>query len=169
MLKATLKIADLENYDPVAKGSSIQVGESYIRPFQHKSLESSLVKNTEQWFFVIRERQVAADEAGVHSVVIAHASMDQFRQHYQKCMHWPLDFIVIEAARRGPRLRVRAGYIASLPIYFHVEERTRTVTLSWDFMDLLDKSGTIDTEIIAHHLSMRTFYSARQAALALIC
>ncbi|MCP1758612.1 MULTISPECIES: hypothetical protein [Bradyrhizobium] len=165
MLKATLKIADLESFDPFAKGSSIQFGESYIWPFQHKSLESSLVTSFEQWFFVIRERQGAADEAGVHSVVIAHASADQFRQNYQKCMHWPLDFIVIEGARRGPRLRVRGGHIGSLPIYFHVEERTRTVTLSWDFMDLLDKSRTIDAEIISHHLSMRTFYSARQACV----
>ncbi|WP_225143773.1 MULTISPECIES: hypothetical protein [unclassified Bradyrhizobium] len=106
MLKATLKIADLENFDPFAKGSSIEFGESYIWPFQHKSLESSLVTNSEQWFFVIRERQGVADGTGVHSVPIAHASTDQFRQHYQDCMHWPLDFIVIEAARRGPRLRV---------------------------------------------------------------
>jgi asparagine synthase (glutamine-hydrolysing) len=165
MLKATLKIADLEHVDPAVKGCSIEFGESYIRPFQHKSLESSLVKNTEQWFFVIRERQVATDGADVHPVLIAHASTDQFRQHYQKCMHWPLDFIVIEAARRGPRLRVRAGHIGSLPIYFHVEERTRTVTLSWDFVDFLDKSRAIDAEIIAHHLSMRTFYSARQACV----
>lgn len=61
MLKATLKIADLENFDPVVKGCSIEFGESCIWPFQHKSLESSLVKSTEQWFFVIRERQGAAD------------------------------------------------------------------------------------------------------------
>ncbi|QOZ23751.1 asparagine synthase-related protein [Bradyrhizobium sp. CCBAU 51753] len=167
MLKATLRIGDLENFDPAVKGCSIAIGESYIRPFQHKSLESALVKNSEQWFFVIRERQRVGDEFGTHSIATANAAADQLRQHYQQCMHWPLDFVVIEAARRGPRLRVRAGHIGSLPIYFHVEERTRTVTLSWDFVDFLSSSRAIDAEILAHHLSMRTFYSARQPCMGI--
>lgn len=49
----------------------------------------------------------------------------------------------------------------------HVEERTRTVTLSWDFVDFLSTSRAIDAEIIAHHLSMRTFYSARQPCVGI--
>jgi asparagine synthase (glutamine-hydrolysing) len=162
MLKATLRIGDLKTFDPAVRDCSIAIGESYIRPFQHKSLESLLLKNSDQWFFVIRERQRVADEFGTNPIATANASADQLRQSYQQCMHWPLDFVVIEAARRGPRLQVRAGHIGSLPIYFHVEERTRTVTLSWDFVDFLGTSRAIDAEIIAHHLSMRTFYSARQ-------
>lgn len=167
MLKALLRTGDLENFDPVVKGCSILIGESYIRPFQHRSLESSLVKNSEQWFFVIRERQRVAHEFGAHLVVTANASTDQIRQLYQECIDWPLDFIVIEGARRGGRLRVRAGQLGSLPTYFHVDERTRAVALSWDFVDLLDKSRAIDPELIAHHLMMRTFYSARQVCLGI--
>ncbi|MCK1627306.1 hypothetical protein IVA98_30100 [Bradyrhizobium sp. 160] len=165
MLKAFLRVSDLESVDPVVKDSSISVGDSYIRPFRHKCLESVLVKNSDQWFFVIRERQRVSGELGAHLALTANVSTDRLRQQYQECMEWPLDFIMIEAARRGGRLRIRAGQLGSLPIYFHVEERARSISLSWDLVDFAHKSRTLDSELIAHHLAMKTFYSARQACL----
>ncbi|WFU40150.1 asparagine synthase-related protein [Bradyrhizobium sp. CB82] len=165
MLKAYLRIRDLALFNPVANGSSVSIGDSYIRPFNHQSLESSLIKTSEQWFFVIRERLRSEDHLGVTFAVATNVSDDYFRRCYQENLNWPLDFIIIEAARSGGRLRVRAGLLGSLPIYFCVEERTRSVALSWDSVDLMRESRAIDAELIAHHLTMKTYYSARQACL----
>ncbi|WP_234685152.1 adenine nucleotide alpha hydrolase family protein [Bradyrhizobium monzae] len=165
MLKACLRIRDLELFDPVANGSSISIGDSYIHPFHHQSLESFLLKTSEQWFVVTRERLRSEAHLSAPIAVAANVSANHFRQCYQESLNWPLDFIIVEAARSGGRLRVRAGQLGSLPIYFTVEERIRSVTLSWDFADFLRESRALDTEVIAHHLAMRTFYSARQACL----
>ena len=76
-----------------------------------------------------------------------------------------LDFVLLEVAYRGGRLRVRASQLGSLPIYFSVKERWRSVTLSWDFADFLHESRLLDAEVLAHHLTMKACYSARQPCL----
>ncbi|WP_271618132.1 hypothetical protein [Bradyrhizobium sp. CCBAU 51745] len=167
MLKAELKIGDLADNIPTVAGQSVSISESYIHPFVHSNVESVLVRSAGQWFFVVRERfQTDGNGQACSAItVISDVPVDRFQQLYQECLNWPLDFVLLEVAYRGGRLRVRADQLGSLPIYFSVKERWRSVTLSWDFADFLHESRLLDAEVLAHHLTMKACYSARQPCL----
>ncbi|WP_316169066.1 MULTISPECIES: hypothetical protein [unclassified Bradyrhizobium] len=165
MLQAILNISDLAASSPTVEGPAVSIGGSHIHPFLHANLESILVRGAGQWFFVARERLRDDDQARSSIKVLSQVPPDRFHQLYQECVDWPLDFILVEVACIGGRLRVRAGQLGSLPVYFCVSERSRSVVLSWDFADFLHESRSPDVEVLAHHLTMKASYSVRQPCI----
>ncbi|MFC5740516.1 asparagine synthase-related protein [Dyella tabacisoli] len=121
-------------------------------------LEALLVRTQGQWFMTVRERRVAT--APDKTIACRDVDTEQFSRLYQECALWPLDYLMIEVAQAGCRMRVRTGVLGSVPVYCHA--RNDEVTLSWDFADFAAHPLAIDTEIASHRLALHTVYSARQ-------
>ncbi|WP_229679118.1 asparagine synthase-related protein [Dyella caseinilytica] len=85
---------------------------------------------------------------------------EQFNQLYQQCILWRLDYLMIEVAKTGHRMRVRAGVLGSVPVYCHAIDDH--ITISWDFADFTAIPLAIDPEVASHRLTLNTAYSARQ-------
>ncbi|HEX7814564.1 asparagine synthase-related protein [Dyella sp.] len=157
MLKARITLCDLL-LEATRQGESIVFGGSHITAHAHALLESVLVKTRGQWFFVVRERLAAG--AIARAVQDREVSPETFGKLYNECLLWPLDYVLIEVAQAGCRMRLRSGVLGSVPVYCRATHDKATV--SWDFTDLATGSTAVDTEIAAHRLAMHTVYSARQ-------
>ncbi|WP_266160766.1 asparagine synthase-related protein, partial [Dyella silvatica] len=121
-------------------------------------LEMLLVRTEGQWFVTVRERHASAPRDSV--AASRDVDADQFNRLYQESLLWPLDYVMIEGARAGSRIRVRAGVLGSVPVYCRA--LNDQLTVSWDFGDFATGPLLIDPEIASHRLALHTFYSARQ-------
>lgn len=157
MLKAHIALADLTLNAQWIEGL-IVFGKSRISPFAHPMLETILVRTENQWFVTVRERLASStpDRAAASKDV----DVEEFNRLYEECVLWPLDYLLIEVAQLGHRMRVRAGVLASAPVYCRAV--ADQVTISWDFADFATIPLAIDPEIASHRLALNTVYSARQ-------
>lgn len=160
MLKADIALADL-THQAQWREESIVLGNSRITPHAHPSLEALLVRTQGQWFVVARERATASGAAATTRDV----DIDEFHALYRQCLLWPLDYVMIEAAQAGCRVKVRAGVFGSVPVYCRATQDK--VRLSWDVTDLATEPLAIDAEIASHRLAMNTIYSARQLCVGI--
>lgn len=162
MLKADIALPDLSHHAQWRDGS-IVLGDSRITPHAHRSLETVLVRTNGQWFAMVRER--AAATSPDTTTVTRDVDSEEFHNLYRQCLLWPLDYILIEAAQAGCRMKVRAGVFGSLPLYCRATQDK--VRLSWDVTDLAKEPLAIDPEIASHRLVMNTVYSARQLCVGI--
>lgn len=157
MLKADIALPDLSHH-PQWRDSSIVLGDSRITPHAHPSLEALLVRTKGQWFVIARERAVSVSPDT--TTATRDVDSEEFHRLYRQCLLWPLDYVMIEAAQAGYRMKVRAGVFGSVPLYSRATQDK--VRLSWDVTDLATEPLAIDSEIASHRLAMNTVYSARQ-------
>lgn len=134
------------------------LGESQITPFSHPALETLLVCTDGQWFATVRERH--AKESTDKTNTITHVDRETFGKLYRDCLMWPLDYLVIEGAKQGCRLKLKAGVVGSAPVYFKAEDDR--ITVSWNFSDFLTKPLCLDLEVLSHYLALHTLYASRQ-------
>lgn len=157
VIKADVALADL-SLEPVWQEGTLAIGDSRITPYAHRMLETVLVHATDRWFITVRERLASRPSS---AAFIRHEADDaSYARLYEECMLWPLDYLVIEVARAGHRLRVRAGILGSVPVYCRVADDR--VVISWNSADFGTGPMAIDAEVASHWLAMHTMYSARQ-------
>ena len=154
MLKAEIVLRDLA-CRPQWKDGALAMGQSRITPHAHPALETLFVETEGQWFLVVRERHVALPAEASTGPVDA----ERFGELYRACLTWPLDYVMIEGARDGHRVRVRSGVYGAAPVY--VRATTDRLSLSWDLADLLDGVRSIDFGIASHFLALGSVYSAQ--------
>jgi len=161
MLKATIALADLASV-PYCTDGAIRFGSSHIAPFNHPALETLLVRSDGQWFAAVRERRTAS------GAPISQLDVDaaEFERRHRECLLWPLDYVMVEAAQAGCRLKVRAGVFGALPVYARALDDS--LELSWDAGDLTRAPTALDFEIASHRLALHTLYSARQLAVGIV-
>ena len=157
MLKANIALSDLALNAEWVNGA-IALGASRITPYPHRMLETLFVCTEDQWFVVVRER--LASRAFDASVTPRNTGIEEFNRLYQECLRWPLDYVMIEVAQEGCRMRVRAGVFGTVPLYFRAF--SDRIILSWDPSDLLVGPLAIDVEMASHRLALHSIYSARQ-------
>jgi len=155
MLKATIAFADLA-FDPHWDGHAVAFGASRIEPFAHAALETLLVRTDAQWLVTVRERRTDSGAPARRIDVDA----GEFEQRHREALLWPLDYLMLEAAQEGCRVKVRAGVFGVLPVYARIDDDQ--LELSWDVADLTQRPIAIDFEIASHRLALHTLYSARQ-------
>lgn len=160
MLKARIALSDL-SLDPQWKDGCIVFGHSRIEPCGHAMLETLWVRTENQWFVTVRERLASPAHAG--AMESRDVDAEQFNQLYQQCILWRLDYLMIEVAKAGHRMRVRAGVLGSVPVYCHAIDDH--VIISWDFADFTAIPLAIDPEVASHRLVLNTAYSARQLCI----
>ncbi|MBN8885060.1 MAG: hypothetical protein J0I77_05030 [Rudaea sp.] len=166
MLKADLAFSDLAAA-PQWQNDVLTLGESRIAPFFHAALEALLVGGDGQWFVIVRERMADSDRrsAGRISNVIC-ADAEHYHRLYRECLLWPLDYVMIEVAPAGGRIRVRCGVFGTAPVYCQAD--SDRLTISWDFADFLSRSLTVDAETASHYLALNACYSARQICSGIV-
>lgn len=161
MLKADIALPDL-SLDPVWTHDALRLGQSTLRPHRHPMLETLVVRSPGRWFVVVRER-LASSPSGGHTSgvsVVETDDDDRFHAIHRECLLWPLDYVMVEAAQAGHRLRIRAGVLGTAPLYCQV--LGDRVALSWDSADFATRPALIDLEVASRQLALRTTYSARQ-------
>lgn len=159
MLKAEIKLSDLV-HAPSWDGDQLLIGQSRIRPFSHAALEVRLVRSEAQWFLVVRERWTGDGRSGAGEVFSCHVADEaEFARLYRVNLAWPLDYLMIEAAQDGCRLRIRAGALGVAPVYCMATRDS--VSLTWDFADFLSRPLMIDPAVASRLLSLRAGYSAQ--------
>ena len=162
MLKADIALPDLSHHAQWSDGS-IVLGGSRITPHAHPSLEALLVRTEGQWFVIVRERAASASPGA--STATRDVDIEEFQRLYRQCLLWHLDYVMIEAAQAGYRMKVRTGVFGSVPVYCRAtQDRIR---LSWDVTDLATEPLAIDPEITSHRLAMNTIYSTRQLCIGI--
>lgn len=160
MLKADIAWSDL-SHDPVWRNDDILLGNGRIVPYKHPALETLLVRTEGRWFAVVRERHVSAGlpDAAMAEVV----SAERFDELYRACLLWPLDYVMVEVAQQGRRVKLRAGVFGSAPVYCRATDHK--VVVSWDFADFLAEKLPIDFEAASCSLALEQVYSARQICI----
>lgn len=157
MLKADISWSDL-SHDPEWRRHDILVGSGRIVPYNHPALETLLVRTEGRWFAMVRERHVGA---GVHdAATVETVTTERFEELYRSCLLWPLDYVMVEVAQQGHRVKLRAGVLGSAPVYCRATDKR--VVISWDFADFLSEKLPIDFETASCSLALEQVYSARQ-------
>ncbi|MET0505730.1 MAG: hypothetical protein ABWZ85_10405, partial [Luteibacter sp.] len=160
MIKADIALSDL-SFEPVWHEGRVTVGPSHVTPYAHPMLETLLVRTPGRWFFVVRERMAESTGTSRDHVAVVDAPDDAaYHSLHQACLLWPLDYVLLEAAQAGHRLRIRAGLLGTAPVYCRVTDDR--VTVSWDSADFARGPAVIDQEVAVHQLALRTTYAARQ-------
>lgn len=157
MIKADIAFSDLA-CAAEWRNDAICMGQSQITPYLHPALETLLVRTEGQWFAVVRER--LADVGGHEAARCETVDVERFNQLHRDALLWPLDYLMIEVAQEGCRLKLRAGVLGSAPVYCRVTGDRMSV--SYDFADFLAQPSTIDPEIASRRLALHADYSARQ-------
>ncbi|MDR6641141.1 asparagine synthase (glutamine-hydrolyzing) [Luteibacter sp. 1214] len=160
MIKAEMALADL-SFAPVMHEARLTLGSSYLVPHSHPMLETRLVRMPGRWFLVVRERMATSGSDEPEPATVVDAQDDAtYDALHRDCLLWPLDYVLIEAAQAGHRLRIRAGVLGTAPVYCRVTDDR--VSVSWDSADFARGPAVIDTEVAVHQLVLRTTYAARQ-------
>ena len=160
MIKADVALADL-SFEPEWHDDRLTIGSSRVVPYAHPMVETLWVRAPGRWFIVVRERLVDSPRGtDGHVAVIDAQDEATYDSIHQECLLWPLDYVLIEAAQAGRRLRIRAGMLGSAPVYCRVVDEQ--VKLSWDSADFADRPAMIDMEVASHQLALRSTYAARQ-------
>jgi asparagine synthase (glutamine-hydrolysing) len=157
MIKANVAFSDLQQ-PPEWRNDALFFGESQIAPYRHCAVETIVVRMQGQWFATVRERcrDVEWDKGDAGALVDA----DRFNQLYKEALLWPLDYLMIEVAQAGCRLKLRAGLLGSAPVYCRVTDDA--VEISYDLADFFSRPTTIDLEMASRRLALNADYSARQ-------
>ena len=156
MLKADLLLRDLA-FPAAWRDGTIVFGDSRIQPYAHAALETLLVRTQGQWFAMVRERLASAPPT---AAAVLDVDAEAFDRLYREAMLWPLDYVMVEAAQAGSRIRLRAGALGSAPVYCRATDEDLSV--SWDFADFVGPPMAFDIETASRRLAMRSVYSARQ-------
>lgn len=156
MLKAEIALSDLSS-DVQWVDGAVALGQSRIRPYLHTALETLLVRTQGQWFVIVRERLAAAAPPGMEIPAVVDA--EQFDQLYRACLLWPLEYVMIEVAKEGHRVRVRSGVFGSAPVYCHAT--ADRLVISWDLADFMRTPLAINWEVASRFLGLGNNYSAQ--------
>ncbi|MGN2245618.1 asparagine synthase-related protein [Frateuria sp. GZRR35] len=157
MLKAEIALSDLAHTPTSCPDAAIVFGASRIEPYRHALLETLLVVTDGQWFVVVRERlkQKSAPRGSGSQRVDFH----RFAELHRECLMWPLDYVMIEVAQAGCRLKLRAGALGCAPVYCRTT--SDRLSVSWDFADFLARPLMPDLELAARYLGLGSTYSAQ--------
>jgi asparagine synthase (glutamine-hydrolysing) len=160
VLKADIALADLA-LEPAWHDDHLAIGSSHVTPYAHPMLETLLVRAPGRWFIVVRERtaDIASSTKG-HGAVVDAQDDTTYRSLHRECLLWPLDYVLIEVAQAGHRLRICAGTLGTAPVYCRATDERLAV--SWDSADFADRPAVLDMEVASHQLALRTTYAARQ-------
>lgn len=157
MIKADIALADL-SHAPVWNEGRLTLGPGHVTPYAHPMLETLLVRMPGRWFFIVRERVAGADQ---DTLPVIDAEDDAaYHSLHRACLLWPLDYLLVEVAQAGHRLRIRAGVLGTAPVYAKVTDDR--VAISWDSADFAGGPAVIDPEVAIHQLALHTTYAARQ-------
>nr|WP_172624012.1 asparagine synthase-related protein [Rhodanobacter glycinis] len=157
MLKMDVAWADLSQV-PKWESGTIVVGNGSLAPYPHPALETLLVRTDGRWFVVVRERRAGNEGEGRMSA--QDVTSERFEQLHRASLLWPLDYVMVEAAEQGCRVKLRAGVLGSAPVYCRATGERLHV--SWDFADFLAEKLPIDFEVASCSLALEQTYSARQ-------
>jgi len=160
VIKADIALADL-SLEPAWHDDHLAIGSSRVVPYSHPMLETRWVKAPGRWFIMVRER-VADSAGGAHGPFSVVDAPDEttYRSLHQECLLWPLDYVMIEVAQAGHRLRMCAGMLGTAPVYCRATDDRLKV--SWDSADFADRPAMLDMEVASHQLALHTTYAARQ-------
>lgn len=161
MLKATIALADLA-FPPQWSDGTIAFGSSSLEPLRHEALETLFVRTDGQWFAAVRERR---SETAAQTICLD-VDAAEFERRHRECLLWPLDYVMLEAAQAGCRVKLRAGVFGSLPVYARVTDER--LVLSWNAADLIAIPTALDFEMASHRLALHTVYSARQLGVGIV-
>lgn len=157
MIKASISFSDLAAV-PQLRNGQVHVGNSRIIPYSHRSLETLVICTEGRWFMTVRERM--ADRQQGTSGQLEVVSEERFEQLHREALLWPLDYLMVEVAQAGSRLKLRAGVLGTAPVYLRATETDMTV--SYDLADFLTRPCALDAWIVSRRLGMHADYSARQ-------
>lgn len=157
MLKADIAWSDLL-HDPEWKHDAIVAGNGRIVPYLHAALETLVVRTDGQWFAIVRER--VAGGSTHDGVAFDSVGRERFEELYRSCLLWPLDYVMIEVAKQGRRVKLRAGMLGSAPVYCRATDER--ISISWDFADFVSEKLPLDFEAASCSLALEQVYSARQ-------
>lgn len=157
MIKASISFSDLAAA-PLLHDGQVHVGNSRITPYPHRSLEIFVICTKGRWFMTVRERM--ADGQPGQSGQMVSVSEERFEQLHREALLWPLDYLMVEVAQAGFRLKLHAGMLGTAPVYFRATDTGMTV--SYDLADLLTRPCVLDAWIVSRRLGMHADYSARQ-------
>ncbi|WP_369943869.1 asparagine synthase-related protein [Xanthomonas medicagonis] len=157
MIKANIAFTDLEQ-PLVWRDNTLSLGQSRIAPYGHSAVETIVVRTQGQWFATVRER--CRDVEGENADTGALVDADRFNHLYKEALLWPLDYLMIEVAQAGCRLKLRAGLLGSAPVYCRVADDG--LEISYDLADFFSRPTTIDLEMASRRLALNADYSARQ-------
>ena len=156
MLKAEIALHDL-SHQPEWREGALTIGGSRIEPYAHSALETLFAHTEGQWIFVVRERHTSMS---LHANVIdGPLDAQHFAELHRACLMWPLDYVMIEVAKAGHRIKIRAGMYGAAPLYCRA--KTSALTLSWDLADFLAGPVSIDLDIASRFLALGSIYSAQ--------
>ncbi|UYC10722.1 asparagine synthase-related protein [Xanthomonas sp. CFBP 8445] len=157
MIKGNIAFSDLEQ-PPLWQANTLRLGKSWITPYCHSAVETVVVRTQGQWFATVRERCTDVEWKKDDTGILVDA--DRFNQLYKEALLWPLDYLMIEVAQAGCRLKLRAGLLGSAPVYCRVSDDA--VEISYDLADFFSRPTTIDLEMASRRLALSAAYSARQ-------
>lgn len=156
MLKAEIALRDL-SCQPEWREGALAIGDSRIEPYAHAALETLFAHTEGQWIFVVRERHANVSSHG--HVGSGPLNAQQFAELHRACLMWPLDYVMIEVAKAGHRIKIRSGMFGVAPVYCRA--RTDTLSASWDLADFLVGPLSIDLDIASRCLALGSIYSAQ--------
>lgn len=157
MIKASVAFSDF-NETPYLRDGKIVFGQSHITPYLHRCLETVVVVTEELWFATIRER-VARPAPGPSSQLIF-LDEERFRLAHRDALLWPADYLMVEVARTGARIKLRAGVFGTAPVYCRTTDTA--MTISYDLADFLARPCLLNAGILSRRLGMHADYSAEQ-------
>jgi len=162
MLKAEIALSDL-CHAASWSGANIQFGGSRIEPYQHALVETLLVTTEGQWFVVVRERLATTNSSDLGTT--QRVDQEHFQRIHRDCLMWPLDYLMIEVAQSGCRMKLRAGAFGCAPVYCRAINDH--VSISWDFADFLVHPLMPDLELAARYLGLSSVYSSQHLCVGI--
>lgn len=156
MLKAEIALHDLSCH-PSWNNGVLAIGDSWVKPHRHAALETLFVCTEGQWLLVVRERHATASTSEMD--ITGPVSAERFDELYRACLVWPLDYVMVEVAKAGHRMRVRSGAYGVAPVYCRAT--TNALAVSWDLADFLAHPLSMNIDIASHFLALGSIYSAQ--------
>lgn len=157
MLKADIPLSDLTQ-EVKLEGGVIRAGNGRITPYPHAALETLLIRTELQWFVCVRERRAEATTKARFTE--ATVTPEEFARLHRESLLWPLDYVMMEVAQAGCRIKLRAGVCGVAPVYCRASHDR--LEISWDFSDLMRRDLFVDGEVASHYLALSPVYASRQ-------
>lgn len=157
MIKASIAFSDLSS-EVRLQGDRLHVGSSSISPYHHRAVETVVVQTKGQWFATVRERTTGSPPSA--PCRLEWVDMERFHQAYREALLWPLDYLIVEVAQEGCRIKLRAGLLGTAPVYCRATDTE--ITVSYDLADFLAGPCLLDPYVISRRLGLHADYSARQ-------
>ena len=163
MIKANIAFSDLAEA-PQWRDRCLHVGQSSITPYFHLALETVVVRTRGRWFAMIRER--VAGRPVVAPGQLQTVDEERFDQAHQDALLWPLDYLMVEVAQDGCRIKLRAGVFGTAPVYCRATDTG--ISVSYDLADFLSQPCVLDAGVVSRRLGMHADYSARQVCAGVL-